>query len=58
VPDDWLVPPGDAAALAEVLARLRGDAVAGERALAIARERCAPEVVAPALAAVYAGVRG
>jgi len=31
-----------------------GDAAAGERALAVVRERCAPEAVARALRAVYA----
>jgi hypothetical protein len=55
VPDDCLAPPGDEAALAEVARARFGDARAGERALAAARERCAPEAVVPALEAVYGG---
>jgi glycosyltransferase involved in cell wall biosynthesis len=54
VPDDWLAPPGDAQALAGRIARLRGDAVAGTAAIERVRRLCAPEVVAPTLAAVYA----
>jgi glycosyltransferase involved in cell wall biosynthesis len=54
VPDAWLAPPGDPHALAEVIARLRGDRVAGEVAIARVRALAAPEVVAPALAAIYA----
>ena len=54
LPEDWLVPPGDAAALAEVIERLRGDAGAGTRALERARTLTAPEVIAPTLAAIYA----
>lgn len=54
VPDDWLAPPGDAAALAAAIARIRSDPAAGARALTRAREVTAPQVVAPALAAVYA----
>jgi glycosyltransferase involved in cell wall biosynthesis len=53
IPDAWLAPPGDAAALAAVIARLRGDAHAGAVALARVREITAPEVVAPALAKIY-----
>jgi glycosyltransferase involved in cell wall biosynthesis len=53
VEDAGLVAPGDVATLAEA-ARLRfGDAAAGERGLAVVRERCAPATVAAALAAVY-----
>jgi glycosyltransferase involved in cell wall biosynthesis len=54
VPDAWLAPPGDAAALAERIVRLRSHAGAGADALARVRGVCAPDVVAPALAAVYA----
>ncbi len=54
VPPAGLYPPGDTAALAERVAALYGDAAAGEEALARARERTAPEVVARALAEVYA----
>jgi glycosyltransferase involved in cell wall biosynthesis len=57
VPDEWLAAPGDAAGLAERILRLRGNAGAGAEALDRARRVCAPEVVAPALAAVYAGGR-
>jgi glycosyltransferase involved in cell wall biosynthesis len=53
IPDAWLAPPGDAAALAAVIARLRGDPRAGAAALARVREMTAPEVVAPALAEIY-----
>jgi glycosyltransferase involved in cell wall biosynthesis len=53
VPDRY--PPGDAAALAERIPALWGDAAAGERALALARERTAPAVVGAALRAVYEG---
>jgi glycosyltransferase involved in cell wall biosynthesis len=54
VPEEGLYPPGDVAALAARLRRLWGDAVAGERALSVVRERCAPEAVARALREVYA----
>jgi glycosyltransferase involved in cell wall biosynthesis len=53
VPDDWLVPPGDAQALAAAVTRLRGDAAAGARAIARVRSITGADVVAPALAAVY-----
>lgn len=53
--DDALVPPGDARALAQAIARLAGDRAAGERG----RERvlwlCAPGRVAEQLAQLYAG---
>ncbi|MFL5844134.1 MAG: glycosyltransferase [Solirubrobacteraceae bacterium] len=52
---ETVVAPGDAGALAAAATRLYGDAAAGERGLAAVRERCAPEKVAAALAAVYAG---
>ncbi len=50
---DGLVAPGDPAALAAAISRLRGDAAAGERALARARSLSAPEVLAPTLAEIY-----
>lgn len=53
VPDDWLTPAGDAPALAAKIRQLRGDADAGGRAIERARALTAPEVIAPALAAVY-----
>jgi glycosyltransferase involved in cell wall biosynthesis len=53
VPEEGLHPPGDAQALSARARRLWGDEAAGNRALAIVRERCAPEVVARALAEVY-----
>ena len=55
VPEEGLYPPGDAGALAERLRALWGDPAAGERALAVARERAAPAVVARALRTVYDG---
>jgi glycosyltransferase involved in cell wall biosynthesis len=51
--EESLAPPGDAGALAAVIARLRADPRAGERALARVRALCAPEVVAGRLAEVY-----
>jgi glycosyltransferase involved in cell wall biosynthesis len=54
VPEEGLVPPGDADALAARAQRLWGDAAAGERGLAVVRERAAPAVVARALAEAYA----
>jgi glycosyltransferase involved in cell wall biosynthesis len=56
VGEEGLVPAGDAGALTEAIVRLRGDAAAGGRALERVRARCAPEVVAEKLAAVYDGV--
>jgi glycosyltransferase involved in cell wall biosynthesis len=55
VPEEGLFTPGDGDALAGRLQRLWRDAAAGERALAVVRERCAPEVVAQALAEAYRG---
>ncbi len=55
VGDEGLVPVGDAIAMAAAIGRLRGDPAAGGRALERARRLVSPEVVAPALAAVYAG---
>ncbi len=53
VPDEWLVAPGDAGALAEAITRLRGDVGSGARAIERVRGLAAPEVVAPKLAAIY-----
>jgi glycosyltransferase involved in cell wall biosynthesis len=53
VPEEGLYPPGDVAALADRVRALWADAAAGERALAVARERTAPAVVADALREVY-----
>lgn len=55
VEGDGLVPPGDPPALASAIARLAGDRAAGERGRERVRAVCAPEVVAGALADVYAG---
>jgi glycosyltransferase involved in cell wall biosynthesis len=52
--EDALVAPGDAEALAAAARARYGDAAAGERGLRRVRERCAPDAVAAALAAVYA----
>ena len=48
VPEEGLFPPGDVDALAARTRRLWGDAAAGERALAVVRERTAPAAVARA----------
>jgi glycosyltransferase involved in cell wall biosynthesis len=48
-----LYEPGDVASLAERIGALYGDAAAGERALALARERYAAPVIAQQLRAVY-----
>jgi glycosyltransferase involved in cell wall biosynthesis len=53
VPEEGLYPPGDVAKLAARLAALFGDAAAGERALAAARARSAPDVIAQALREIY-----
>jgi glycosyltransferase involved in cell wall biosynthesis len=53
VPEEGLYPPGDAEALAQRLTALYRDARAGERALAVARERYAPAVIAATLREVY-----
>jgi glycosyltransferase involved in cell wall biosynthesis len=54
VPEQWLAPPGDAQALADVMRRLSGG-TGSEGAMALERVRAvtAPERVGPALAAVY-----
>lgn len=57
VPEEGLYPPGDVDALAARVQSLWRDAAAGERALAVARSKAAPEVVAAALAQVYDGAR-
>ena len=56
LPDDCLAHPGDVDGLADTIARLRADHDAGARALQRIRAIAAPEVVAPALAAVYDSV--
>jgi glycosyltransferase involved in cell wall biosynthesis len=53
VPEEGLLSPGDVGALAGRLQRLWGDAAAGERGLAVVRQRAAPAVVARALAETY-----
>ncbi|MGH2856066.1 MAG: glycosyltransferase family 4 protein [Solirubrobacteraceae bacterium] len=53
LPDEWLAPPGDARALADVITRVIVDPDAGARALARVREISAPESVAPALTHAY-----
>jgi glycosyltransferase involved in cell wall biosynthesis len=59
VPEDWLVAPGDPHALAAAIGRLPLELNAGARAIAQARAITSPDVIAPALAAVYerAGTR-
>jgi len=52
-PDAALVAPGDARALADAALAVVADAGAPRRALAAARRRAAPDVVAPQLADVY-----
>jgi len=53
VPAGQLAPPGDAAALGALAARLRGDTQAAVRGLERVRAVAAPEVVAPRLAELY-----
>jgi glycosyltransferase involved in cell wall biosynthesis len=53
VPEEGLVPPGDAAALAEATSRLFGDGRAGQRALDRARAVASPVAVAETLSTVY-----
>jgi len=55
VDEAGLAPQGDPAALAEVIARRRGDTTAAAAGLARVREVCAPQSVASALAAAYDG---
>ncbi len=54
--DVTLVAPGDVARFARAARAVAEDPSAGARALAAARRRVAPEVVAPRLAALYAEV--
>jgi glycosyltransferase involved in cell wall biosynthesis len=54
VPEEGLYRPGDVDALAERISALYGDGAAGERAIASARRRYAPAVVATQLREVYA----
>jgi glycosyltransferase involved in cell wall biosynthesis len=54
--DAVLVAPGDVQALADAARTLAGDPAAGLRALAAARARAAPDVIAPRLAALYEAV--
>ena len=53
VPEEGLYPVGDVRQLGDRLTALYGDAAAGDRALTIARERWAPEVIAAALREIY-----
>jgi glycosyltransferase involved in cell wall biosynthesis len=55
VPEEGLYPAGDVDALAGRLTALWRNQAAGERALAAARARSAPEVIAAALREVYGG---
>jgi glycosyltransferase involved in cell wall biosynthesis len=53
VEPDGLVEPGDAAGLAEAIARRRGDLAAGERGRRRVEQICSPGAVAAALARIY-----
>jgi glycosyltransferase involved in cell wall biosynthesis len=53
VPAEGQYPPGDVPGAAQRIAALYGDAAAGDRALAVARARFAPPVVASVLRALY-----
>ncbi len=55
VAEEGLVPAADPEALSGAIARLAGDAAAGERGRERVRALCAPRVVADALAAIYDG---
>lgn len=55
LPDADLAPAGDAAALADIVRRLWGDAAAGERNAARIDQLASPAAVATALGEVYAG---
>jgi glycosyltransferase involved in cell wall biosynthesis len=55
IAEEGLVPAGEAEALAGAIARLAGDAAAGERGRVRVRAVCAPEVVSDALASIYDG---
>lgn len=54
VDEQGLVPPGDAGALAEAVARVTADPAVGRRSLERVRAVCAPDVVARGLMSVYA----
>ena len=56
IPTAGLVPPGDPAALASAIDRVRADPQAGAAALARARKLVAPEVVAARLRQLYEAV--
>jgi glycosyltransferase involved in cell wall biosynthesis len=56
--ESCLAPPGDAPALAEAIARVLADPVAGGRSLERVRAVCAPDLVARGLASVYDGAAG
>jgi glycosyltransferase involved in cell wall biosynthesis len=58
LPDDWLVPAGDARALAEAIGRLRGCERAGALGIERSRAIAAPDVVAARLREIYAAVAG
>jgi glycosyltransferase involved in cell wall biosynthesis len=53
VPDEWLAPPGDAASLAAVIARVARERDAGRRGRELARRHAGPETVARALRTAY-----
>jgi glycosyltransferase involved in cell wall biosynthesis len=53
VPDEWLAPAGDPAALAAVIARLANDPGAGRRGREIVRRHAGAETVAQALRIAY-----
>jgi glycosyltransferase involved in cell wall biosynthesis len=55
VPEPGLHPPGDVAVMSERIRALWRDAAAGDAALAVARERTSPAVIAAALRPVYDG---
>jgi glycosyltransferase involved in cell wall biosynthesis len=55
VPQEGLVPAGDAEALAGAIERLAGDPAAGARGRERVRALCAPETVSEALRAIYDG---
>ena len=55
VEEDWLVPAGDASAMARAIGRLAGDRQAGERGALRVQALCSPQVVGGALARIYDG---
>jgi glycosyltransferase involved in cell wall biosynthesis len=58
VPERWLVAPGDVRALASAITAVRAEAGAGAEAAARAQAVVSPDVVAPALAAIYGRAHG